>query len=285
MEKILFAFLAAFLLTSAAAAQKAETIDWKLDYQAAQALSRETGKPLLLDFTAVWCEPCRFMDEHFWARADVVETMKSFVAVKLDYDKERRLAGRFRVRGLPYIAFADPIGNLITYRKGFGTKNADELKQIFTELPKDFSPIKQDYDAVESNKNDGLALLKIADFYQNAGMLVLSNDFYKRANRSYAVNKNAETRERIAAAIGLNFYAAKDYVQANQALEEYLKIFPAGKYEESSVAALAVGYANLGKLKEAEIHLTILKTKFPNSKELPATTAKVLEQTKSNSKK
>lgn len=276
MVKIYRAFFVIVMLISSVVAQeKKEAVEWQTDYTQALALSREAGKPLLLDFTAVWCAPCRFMDEHFWTRTDVVETSKSFVAVKLDYDKERSLAGRFRVRGLPYIAFADPIGNLITYRKGFGAEKADELNEVFNELPKDFSPLKRAYAAVELKKNDGPALLEIADFYQKSGMLILSNDFYERANRTYEVNKSAENRERIAATIGLNLYAVGEFQRANVALENYLKIYPAGEYEEKSIVALIAGYANLGSSIEAEKHLAMLKKKFPASKDLMTATKAV----------
>ena len=285
MKKIPVTILVTLLLILTNAAQKNETIDWQTDYKQAQALSRETGKPLLLDFTAAWCEPCKFMDEHFWVRGDVIETMKSFVAVKLDYDQERILAGRFIVRGLPYVAFVDPIGNLITYRKGFGMKKANELKDVFSEIPRDFSPLKKAYDAIELKKNDGLPLLQIADFYRDSGMLILSNDYYRRANRTYEVNKDAERRERIQATIGLNFYAVKNYKQANESLEEYLKIFPSGKYEEAVVAALAVGYANFGQSKEAERYLETLKNKFPASKSLVATVKAVAAAANGNGRK
>ena len=284
MKQSVFVISVIFLIAFKAAAQKSKSIDWQTDYRKAQALSRETGKPLLLDFTAVWCKPCKIMDEQFWVRADIVETMKSFVAVKLDYDKERSLAGRFSVRGIPYVAFVDPIGNLITYRNGFGTKKANELSEIFNEMPKDFSPLKKAYDAIELKKNDGLPLLQIADFYRTAGMLVLSNDYYRRANRTYEVNKDAERRELITAVVGLNFYAVRDYKQANESLEDYLKIFPSGKYEEIATAALAVGCANLNKFKEAERYMEILKTKFPASKSLETAT-KIVEDVKNKIKR
>lgn len=269
MKKSFLLFLLIFTLNFDGSAQTGEGIIWQKDYQQALLLSKETGKPLLIDFTAVWCKPCQEMEKTFWVRGDVIETMKSFVAVKIDYDKEKPLVNRFSVRGLPYIAFSDPIGNLIAYRKGFGQKTADDLSEILKEMPNDFSPLKKAYDAIEIRKNDGLALRQIADFYSSHGLLRLSNEFYERASRTIEVNKSEENRERIAAAVGLNYYLIADYKQSNDHLEKYLKSFPSGKKREVAVAALAVGNANLGNFKEADKYLEMLKTEFPASKSLP----------------
>ena len=64
MTKFLTAILAVFLLALTVSAQ-AEQIVWEKDFKKAQALALETGRPLLLDFTAPWCKPCKMMDESF----------------------------------------------------------------------------------------------------------------------------------------------------------------------------------------------------------------------------
>ncbi len=69
------------LITFAAQAQGKQIV-WEKDYKKAQTAARESGRPLLLDFTAEWCKPCKAMDETFWVRADVVEAMKPFIAIK-----------------------------------------------------------------------------------------------------------------------------------------------------------------------------------------------------------
>ncbi len=278
MRKILFLMFTTLALSLNAAAQNnSAAIDWRKDFQEALALSRETGKPLLLDFTAVWCQPCREMEKTFWVRGDVIERMKSFIAVKIDYDKEKSLVNRFSVSGLPYIAFSDPLGNVIGFRKGLSDKNADDLSAAAKRMPKDFSPLKKAYAAVETNKNDGIALLQIADFYRDGGLLKLSNGFYERADRTFEINKSEINRERIAATVGLNYYEIRDYRPANEKLEKYLQMFPAGKSRDASIAALADGNAKLGNISEAEKYLEMLKSEFPASKNLPAANKAVAE--------
>jgi len=264
MTKFLTAILAAFLLALSVSAQT-EQIVWENDYKKALATARESGRPLLLDFTAPWCKPCKAMDERFWVLPEVIKMTKPFVAVKVDFDNEKGLVGKYNVSAIPYVIFADPLGNLITFRRGFSEKNANELNLILNEMPKDFSALKKHYEALELKKNDGLALLQIADSYRVSKMLTLSSDFYEKALKTPEIQSDAEKKERIGATLGLNAYRVEDYKQANNRLEDYLKDFPAGKYREISIAALAIGYAKIGKIKNAEKYLALLKTEFPAS--------------------
>jgi thioredoxin-like negative regulator of GroEL len=265
-------------ITFAAQAQ-GEQIVWEKDYKKAQAAARESGRPLLLDFTAEWCKPCKAMDETFWVRADVIDAMKPFVAVKINYDSEKGLVGKYGVGAIPFVAFADPLGNMITFRRGFSSKNISELNQIFEEMPKDFSALNKLYEAIELKKNDGLALLQIADSYRASKMLFLSSEFYKKALKTEEIQNDAEKKERIIATLGLNFYAIKDYAQAVNYLEDYLKAFPASKYREVAVFVLVISNAGRGKMKDAGKYLEMLKTEFPASKNIASAT-KAIEDAK-----
>lgn len=281
--KTLFAALAAFLLTVNVAAQS-ESINWQKDYKAALAVSRETGKPILIDFWATWCQPCAVMDEKFWTRADVVEAVKSFVPLKVDYDAQRDLAKQFIVRGLPYIAFSDPFGNFITYRKGFGTFNADDLKQIFREIPKDFAVLNKAFKTLELKKDDGAALLEIADYYAANKMPVAGVKYYELAYRTSDVKRDALKRETVAAKIGEQFSAAGSFYQAAYAFEDYLKFFPDGANKESVYAGLTDVYIYLGKIDEAEKRLAKLKAEFPASKKIEGA-ARIIEKAKKEKSK
>jgi thioredoxin 1 len=76
----------------------------------------ESERPVLVDFTAVWCAPCRVMapvlDELALARDDI-----RFVAV--DIDAEPELAARYEVLSAPtFILFRDgaPVVRLVGSR-------------------------------------------------------------------------------------------------------------------------------------------------------------------------
>lgn len=272
MKKLIFLIFAALLISSAVSAQNAgvtvqnEQIVWEKDYKKALALARESGRPLMLDFTAPWCKPCKAMDAEFWVLPEVINAAKPFIAVKVDFDNDKNLVGKYNVAAIPYVVFTDPLGNIITARRGFSSKKAAELNQIFEEMPKDFSPMKKLYDAIELKKDDGAALLQIADSYRAAKMLFLSNEFYQRALKTNEIENDAEKKERIMLTLGANAHALKLFERAAEYLEDYLKAYPAHKNREIAITLLVYGYVSRDKLKSANKYLEMLKAEFPSSK-------------------
>lgn len=283
MRQTLFTLLVLSLVALSAAAQENQII-WEKDYKKAQTLARETGRPLLLDFSAVWCKPCQAMDKEFWVLPEVVSAMKPFVAVKVNFDSDKSLVSKYRVAAIPFVAFTDPLGNLVTFRRGFGSKNVRELNQIFTEMPKDFSKMTPYYDAIDLKKDDSDALLKIADFYSNANMNFLSCDFYKRALKTDEVKTDEVKRERVAAAIGANYYTSQADALAIEYLDDYLKEYSTGKHREVALAMIAISNAKLDKNKESLKYLEMLKTEFPASKNIEAVN-RALAESKSKAEK
>ena len=105
------------------AAESAAEGGWLVDYKQAQALSKETGKPILADFTGSdWCGWCiRLKKEVFdtdefkkWAAANVI-------LLELDFPHEKKqspeikkqneaLSDKYDIQGFPTILFLDHTG-------------------------------------------------------------------------------------------------------------------------------------------------------------------------------
>ena len=271
MFKIYFVILLVFCSVFTASAQT-EGIVWEKDFEKALALAKETGKPLMLDFSADWCKPCQVMDKEFWTLSEVVKAVQPFIAVKVNFDSERKVVKRYNVSAIPYVVFTDPVGNAITARLGFSKTKINELNQIFEEMPKDFTALKPFYTALEADKENGEALLKIADAYRGAKMLRLSNEFYKKALKTDKIKNDPATLDRIKVTLGINAYNSGDLEQSIEFMEDYLKQFPSGKNRELAVSLLSIANAKRGKKKNALKYLELLKTEFPASKNIQTAT-------------
>ena len=70
-----------------------------LSAQSFEAHAVKSDVPLLVDFWAPWCGPCRAMAPQFERAAGTLEPAVRLA--KLNTDEEQELAGRFAIRGIP----------------------------------------------------------------------------------------------------------------------------------------------------------------------------------------
>ena len=103
----------------------ASAVGWRTDFAAALAESASSGAPLLLDFGAAWCPPCRVMEHEVWPDGEVGAAVEGrFIPVRLDVDdpKAGALAGRYGVEGIPAIFVVDGSGRVLRRAAGFMAK-------------------------------------------------------------------------------------------------------------------------------------------------------------------
>lgn len=92
----------------------ADGIAWRTDFNAALAESKQSGKPVLLDFSATWCPPCQVMKHDVWPDAKVREAVTaSYIPVAVDVDSNQELASRYGIYGIPSILIVDAQGKVL----------------------------------------------------------------------------------------------------------------------------------------------------------------------------
>ena len=102
----------AFLMFSA---PEKQTIKW-IEYD--QTLFTEAisnSKPLILDFSAEWCVPCREMDDRVFTDHEVVTLGEKFITIKIDLTAKRPfhkgLVEKYKILGVPTILFINSDGD------------------------------------------------------------------------------------------------------------------------------------------------------------------------------
>lgn len=221
MKSVVLSFLTAlFIFNFPASAQQ---ISWLKDFKEAGRIAVESGKPMLIDFTATWCKPCREMERDFWTRADVIEISKDFVCVKADLNENPKLADRYGVESLPNMIMTDSWGFGLDFHRGFGLNAKEEIIEKLRGVPKDFSEIKEAEKVLASNKNNLKALSKIADFYQSRKLYYLSSEFY---NRILKLEKIPTRREILMLNLGYNYLNVGWNEEARNIFKRFKKEFP-----------------------------------------------------------
>lgn len=104
-----------------------DLIPWRTDFKAARQEAQTAHKPMLVDFSATWCEACVDMKRRMFSRRDVAAAADKFVPVTVDFDTHRDLGLQYDAQYLPTLAIVDASdGKLIRKLEG-EPEDSDEL--------------------------------------------------------------------------------------------------------------------------------------------------------------
>jgi thiol:disulfide interchange protein DsbD len=110
----------------------------------AQVLLQSRHKPILLDFTAAWCQPCRQMERQTFPDPAVKNLLTRFFCVKVDVSngapnqEAKEFINKWRIRGVPTYMFLDSQGEVMREYTMVGFVDAktfaDHLQDVLAAL-------------------------------------------------------------------------------------------------------------------------------------------------------
>lgn len=101
-------------------------IKWTYNLDEGLARAKKLGKPVMIDFMAVWCPPCKAMEDSTFSNRSVVRKAGDFVPVRIDIDKQRDVATKYNGLarkyggvGIPNILFLAADGKKLKHIVGY----------------------------------------------------------------------------------------------------------------------------------------------------------------------
>jgi thiol:disulfide interchange protein DsbD len=92
-------------------------ISWESYSDKTLEAAKTDGKPVIIDFSAKWCAPCRELDDvTFRDRMVSMMAEREFVFIRVDVSRagdplNERLLREYSIKGVPSVLFLDPEGN------------------------------------------------------------------------------------------------------------------------------------------------------------------------------
>ncbi|GAB4177684.1 MAG: hypothetical protein Kow00108_13260 [Calditrichia bacterium] len=111
-----------------------EQIQWVKYTETSFENMKKMDKPIIMDFYADWCLPCKELDKFTFSDADVINLSKKFNMIKVDLTKNndpevKKIREQFNIKGVPTVLFLDTNGNVRKDLSFVGYINAKTFKK------------------------------------------------------------------------------------------------------------------------------------------------------------
>lgn len=128
-----------------------------MSFDEAMKAAAKSGKPIFIDFYTTWCGPCKMLDQSTWKDEKVIAWLgDKVIALKIDAEKEAKLAEKYKITGYPTLLFLKPDGTEMERLTGYTP--ADEFLSEGAGIIKGKDKLTRAKEAVEQGGQNKPAL-------------------------------------------------------------------------------------------------------------------------------
>ena len=108
-----------------------------ITYSEALELSKQNNKPILIDFSAVWCANCYELKEKVFVNEELKKFIDdNLIFTEVDVDKYKNISDEYNVKWLPWIIIIDSNKNILYTKNSFSSFDDKMALSIKEELEK-----------------------------------------------------------------------------------------------------------------------------------------------------
>ena len=139
----------------------ADSVNWSTDVEAGLRSSGQSGRIVLLKFTADWCGYCKKMERETFTRPAVARLVnENFVPVLVDADHHQELVRNLKVKGLPALILVSPDMAILSRISGYQTeeKLLPQLHRVLAQYTQTRQPLPENASMVQSRSTPARAV-------------------------------------------------------------------------------------------------------------------------------